>query len=1167
MWGSKSTPVSSPPSTAPPFFPDVGPKVGFHHFASVSIDRRTRGQGQGHRAIEEKLGIANNTSGTPYKEEAKETSAAAFARTRMSEAANGSNVYRLGASQSSVDLHSQSAYSQSATTTPQHRHTPQRALAHSQSTSSLPFSPTGASGDSAVVSYPYSGVAHGILAPPPPSNSSSKLASRVDRWQSVEDLLDHSQAVITAAGKSPGGAYDPTGFNTFSHGGAHTGAVATPSPKRTQPNHSRPSGPLSPFSTIAPPPAPAGPPSTWGGSVSHATPGLKAAIQVSSATHTHAANTANAIMTNVAKKLAKLDSNELTLTVTPSVLVAAGMTSSDSDRPSNELRSGGSAPTSVTPIKRKDPFASKSASERLFTHHKHMLREARANLPPALKSDTQGQIVSAVQGLKPRTLLDILSPQSHILSVTLSEFISQLRTSDREKSNLLSHLIEHMRLIQDTLLQFVQISCNTLEQHSEEQTQTMRELTKVIIENEKESENTSIADGGAAAAGVVFEPNSMIGELKNPPATLAERMRINKTTTTATRDERTHQRNQSEMDSIDDDDGNDDELVDDSFREDEYGTSSSSSRREFDLSRPLAPPSLDTFSVDDVVPSVSNVSPVVGNLHFGNSHAWELERWRQLTLARRQTELKEEQHFLTALGLVSELSQLRKKELELLGSERFRLNHRDDYSKVHGQHESLRLKLQTELDTIKTSIEPTYSVEYMRVHQKIVEVAEVQRRAAEEQAAAAATGGAVGDGIGPWSELALQISLMTQGDLSHSTNKSAHASAKPGGRSHRLPHSTWLSLSNPHSSKLLGTLDPIDLRKTSSGLTSSEHGVMSQLRRSRIHGLVTLENVLNDLHESHGDLLQHSRNLEQRLHLLETWKMEQLKMSDDTSNMYQHTLSKLESQLEVEHTSFQQVSKELQTIRLERFTKDGQRLKVEEELQQVKYQLEQVHQAYAKHVTNRVPTIDVTAQTDENLTAIRNGGWDKNGNVPLTNLNLPQTLTDEMVATLQAAGLYSAKDGPPPSAGSATSAGSNHGLARRPTIHGGTPSSVKKSSIGDRSAVSSPILGPGAGLRRAAGGVPGTPTLGSSPASISPGGVTPLANGAQLPRPASSRNISSASRRTQSMSALSIDGGTSAAAGGAAAGEKRRPSADAKHRRGASETADQLITLAELAEE
>ena len=330
--------------------------------------------------------------------------------------------------------------------------------------------------------------AHHFSAPPEalnnqpvPSNASAKLASRVDRWQSVEELLDHSQKVIES-----GGHYDPSGFNTFSSGSDLTTLMPVKEKFKPRPAKATTDISRSPFSTTAPPPLPPPPPSAWHGSVSHATPGLLQAVQ---------SETVQKVMRRIDAKIQELQDAETVMEVNQSVLLAAGM-------------STGGGKNGVSLSSSSIGLQSHSAAERLWTQHQQMLQQARSVLPPSLRKNTQAKVIEAVQALKPQTLLNILSPQAHILAVTLAELVAQLRTDSKEKAHLLAHLVEHQKLVSDTLLQFVSVSCATLEGNEDEDDSLMMHATAAESGDEQNADSPEATEAAFhAIARAIDEAN------------------------------------------------------------------------------------------------------------------------------------------------------------------------------------------------------------------------------------------------------------------------------------------------------------------------------------------------------------------------------------------------------------------------------------------------------------------------------------------------------------------------------------------------------------------------------------------------------------------------------------------------------------------------------------
>ncbi len=473
-------------------------------------------------------------------------------------------IRHLGASQSTMNLGA------SGVGRPSSRGGP-ASMRSSASASSLPSFPVTHGGTNALDgpqhAYPYPVVlAHSVPPVPAPSNASAKLAVRLDRWHSVEELLDHSHAVLSAssagAETAQGPEYNPALYSTFSSDGSNESQQPSLVPKATTPLQrkalaaqraaahaasSPPSLPVmrSPFSTTAPPPLPPPPQPTWGGLSTTPTAGLAHATalahQGGPQSPFGAEGAASQLLARVGQKMRSQDREDRAssaLRAHPAVLLSAGLSGSSS---TNDPFPSSSSTTSmaealITAAAVRSGVAGKvhssasvSAAEKLWQAHQHMMSQARSVLSPEMQRDTRAAVVAAVQSLHPRTLLSVFSPQLHVLSVSLGELAALVKKDDKEKATLLTHLVQHQTLIMDVFMQFVTISCQTLQndgaeadssfdaipsgdESGQQQQQQLREIDATL-----RSEAEAGMDNASSMASLLNMPN-----FASPPRTSSQ---------------------------------------------------------------------------------------------------------------------------------------------------------------------------------------------------------------------------------------------------------------------------------------------------------------------------------------------------------------------------------------------------------------------------------------------------------------------------------------------------------------------------------------------------------------------------------------------------------------------------------------------------------------------
>lgn len=937
----------------------------------------------------------------------------------------------------------------------------------------------------------------------PPSNASSKLARRSDRFQSVEELLQHSQAVIAAGGRLPGsqhlplettastaqmlqddsGGYSPTLFSTW--GGSEPPSLvpgpakvtaSTLARKVLEKNAARNAAiqaNRSPFATIAPPPLPAPPAASWAGLNPAPTPGL---VHYTASPAFHGATSPLAKMVaRVDAKLAKLAREETKITVHPSVLFSAGMDGQalqDDFEATTEFGATGTM-RAASPTKShsgsgsggrgsglvpKD-VGSKSVAERLWIQHQHMMRQARSVLPMSLRRGTQRQVIEAVQRLKPKVLLDVFSPQLHVLSVTMAELTKLVRTDDKEKALLLRHIAQHQALITDILVQFANVSVPTLQSDATTSGGSGFADTLAAGEEDEDEEDDlklmaeavkleSMSQDPSSLAALMFRSENLSSPLRQSMAAsghFSQAASPLRSPASAKAQNGGGNTMESQFDAAtghayadlglglgggDYQQHQQQDERDRSFspiREDGTGFTSHfrhpsgafslhqimESSLDESAASPFQPPSkpsvfpsplsaLDTGTgaasssdkgshrAQSHGQSQSQASAsAAGAISFGNSHSWELERWRQNLLSVRASELAQEQKYLHAIELVSALSMLRSRSIDELGSSEAKPDP-SSYSTVHGHTENARSALQARLDKIKTELEPAYAALFIRHHEMILSVEEVEAAAREEELrkeAAAASASASSDSspskTSNASVLAMQLAMLRQSERAHSTFQSAYTSSGKSGasRPHRLPHSTWLSISTPSSDLLqLASADSGAASAGMRGMGSAGVASAAALRSSRIRSLVALENVMSASHERQAALLDAHRSLQSRFQALESWQAASIKAQEESTAMHAAQLTDLESKLKIERSRCVSLEKDLSLARYELVNKDTKIESLYTQLAELSYTVKQLQTTYTHHALFKRAALDSSAgQTDGAITGLECGGFNAEG--------------------------------------------------------------------------------------------------------------------------------------------------------------------------------------------
>ena len=379
-------------------------------------------------------------------------------------------------------------------------------------------------------------------------------------------------------------------------------------------------------------------------------------------------------------------------------------------------------------------------------------------------------------------------------------------------------------------------------------------------------------------------------------------------------------------------------------------------------------------------------------LRFGNTHSWSLERWRNRAVQRRKREIQHEMEFLECLELIAQLSEVREKETALIGAARFSPPHRESYSSIHGHYESERLRLQRRLDQLKVKLDPTYAGKFVRHHQLILELAQLERN----------VDAAVEAGDKQAAELAIQLSLLKQSGALHSTHKSASASATPGGLEHRIPNSIWLANSIPSSALLTVSLDGDSQQRSSS---SSAESV--SLRMRRLRKLVQLENRFTLAQEQYAALLTDLRALQAEHLSLQDWRLHSERSAAETTKLHAELTLRLERELAQEKERGNKAEGERERARAEILVRDVEIARLRNELSALGYTAKQLGDKYAQYVTNKVSSQDAPQQTEEGVTGLGQGGWiDEYGTCPPPEpITVGVQLTDEELAALTVAGL------------------------------------------------------------------------------------------------------------------------------------------------------------------
>jgi hypothetical protein len=620
-------------------------------------------------------------------------------------------------------------------------------------------------------------------------------------------------------------------------------------------------------------------------------------------------------------------------------------------------------------------------------------------------------------------------------------------------------------------------------------------------------------------------------------------------------------------------------------------------------------------------------SSVSHSLHYGDTHAWEMDRWRSDLLSVRSRELRDETHYLSAVELVSALAALREQEMEeigalavapppaALGAE----PERETYARVHGRYEAQRAALQARLEELKVQLEPAYAAMFVRHHQTIVSVADVEAQAEEEvrreaavvaaaekqrngggrgtfrsgrmERANAADAASAGSTVAPSvldkpstsaSALSLHLSILRKGEKQHSTNASAVITSSSDGRTlaHRLPHSVWLSTSIP-SSPLL-SLPDAESSAVLRGVGPAGLAAASALRDARIRSLVALENLQSAAAERQGQLLDAYRNLQAQCATLQSWQSSAARAARETAALVAKQQAELEKRLKDEAAARTKAEAELESAKLDLVARDVQVEALYTQIRDLSYTVRQLQVTYKNAALFRPAAKDSAAgQTEESTTGTPQGGFNAQGIVEKKEVvlaDLPQQLSEEETAVLLAAGAQNAHPQLQLAvlAQAAAAAAAAAALQASPTA----------------SQVSTPSFGPMGSERRPsvmfAAGSKGNTAAGSGSASgslaihrKSISGSTAGGGGAgALARPASSSRssspqlsavgtpssfaaaaaaarTSSASRRTQSLSAAAETAAVTAAAAAARAALSERGGA------GFSRTVDGLPSLDE----
>ena len=1086
----------------------------------------------------------------------------------------------------------------------------------------------------------------------PPSNASSKLARRSDRFQSVEELLQHSQAVIAAGGRMPGaqhlpldttestaqmhdsGGYSPTLFSTW--GGSEPpplvpGPVkvtaSTLARKVLEKNAARNAAiqaNRSPFASIAPPPLPAPPATSWAGINPAPTPGL---VHYTATPGFHGSTPLAKLVARVDEKLARMTREETKITVHPSVLFSAGLDGQalqDDFEATTEFGATGTL-RSTSPSKSSShrgnhglvpkDVGSKSVAERLWIQHQHMMRQARSVLPMSLRRGTQKQVIEAVQRLKPKVLLDVFSPQLHVLSVTLAELTKLVRTDDKEKALLLRHVAQHQALITDILIQFANVSVPTLQSDAVTSSGAHSNITATSGETEAADEDEeddlklmaeavkleSLSQDPSSLAALMFRSENLSSPLRHSAAASGHFSQATSPLRSPASAKASAYGGANAMERQFDAAmyadlglglGTDDrqQQPDDRDRsfdpipEDGFGSSSHFRQPSLSLHQilessldesaasPFQPPSKPT-----VFPSPLSALEVggtsgkgshrsqsqsqsqlqassAGAISFGNSHSWELERWRQNLLSVRATELAQEQKYLHAIELISALSMLRSRSIDELGEPSDAKVDPTSYATVHGHTESSRAALQSRLDKIKTELEPAYAAMFIKHHEIILSVEEVEAAAREEEQRKAAGATDAADSPSKTSNasvLAMQLAMLRQSERSHSTFQSAYTSSGKSGAAHphRLPHSTWLSISTPSS-------DLLQLASAESGVAFAgtrgvgQAGVASAagLRSSRIRSLVALENVMSASHERQAALLDAHRSLQARFQALENWQAASIKSQEESAAMHAAQLADLESKLKAERTRCVSLEKDLSLARYDLVNKDTKIESLYTQLADLSYTVKQLQTSYKSTALFKRAVLDSSAgQTDGSLTGLESGGFNAEGMVIPRKTRWELALeaggpgyTEEDAALLAAANLSAAPPQIQVAALAAAAALAEATKSGRVVLQQQQPQPASNSAVGTQGQASRKQTAISSANSNSGGGGGGAGAVGAGRGSIISN--TPAGGAASA---ASAAAASGASHRKASSS---VSSNSSARSGGASPVHSNGPS-----RRGSSD--------------
>jgi len=824
------------------------------------------------------------------------------------------------------------------------------------------------------------------------------------------------------------GAYDPVGFSTFSNGLSSNADLSLRSPNA---NRSTTKPKQLDRSSLSTPPHP-----------SQLTPASDSSIAPAPATPR------TQFLSRIQRKLSELEASEISIQANPSVLFAAGLDEHGRElqrkasRSSSPIRNGGSgngsggsnsnSTTTINAFRRGgggsiaplDPAeaistsSSKSAPQQLWSQHLSLLAAARESLPDYLRSDTRKQVVQAVQGLRPQVLLDVFAPQLHILDVSMRQLTTLFEREDKTKAAMLKHFVQHSNLILDFLLHFAAASCQTLQgedaqEHSEGHhqqhgsyandgmAQADNSPSRRVSSMRSDSETLNLLmrppsalknGGGGGGSGVSSDAN--LHSNQSRPSTAPSLQQI------AQDDERTLSDIASSI------------VSDSTSYLDRNSISPTATSTALSLLGSSAP-APDLSSLSSLLSALDSPDICVP---FGHTPSWRVERWRVAALKSRMHEFENEMDFLRALDITYALYKLKVKEVEELeevakealnGPTTGAAALEHTYNSVHGRFEKERSGLAQQLANIKLRLEPKYASMFMRHHNIIYNVEEVEAAAAsaaaqDAQASSSSEGDTSGTGsptLGrdrPEAILVMHLGLVRSASASnHSTDQSALATTHPGAIPHRLPHSTWLGTLAPNSPLLAmedsttpSGLDPFIASGTgtsdsSSSPSHSNSSSPSTLRARRIRALVDLENLLSLSTERYASLLLAKREISRRLETVSKWNKASEQSQEESRRVSELLQKELQSKLDNEVATRLRVEEDVRALQQKLVDKQVKIDSLYNEIGQLSYTCKQLQVTYQHAALFKPAALDGVVQTDPNVTGVECGVFDFESGIEL----------------------------------------------------------------------------------------------------------------------------------------------------------------------------------------